>query len=240
MVEHRTLAEIGGTTNSWLNAKHHFSIGKYGNPAHLPAGALYVWNDDEIAPQSGFPLHSHSDVEIITYVRDGILTHTDSLGNREQLEAGNVQIMSAGTGIQHAERNEHATTTRIFQIWIKPHRGGPPHWRSQSFPRRDRADRFVPLASGRSLPQALPIRADADVYGALLGPGVTTEIAIATDDTAYLVPAVGSVRVNGVRIEQREGALISEVNLISVTALAHAELLLVVAHPHMQQDSDHG
>jgi quercetin 2,3-dioxygenase len=232
MVEHRIFSEIGGTTRDWLKAKHHFAIGKHGNPAHHPAGVLYVWNDDEVAPHSGFPPHSHSDVEIITYVREGTVTHKDSLGNCGEVSAGEVQVMSAGTGIQHSERNEHEAPARLFQIWIRPRRsGGSPQWASQPFPRSDRSNRFVPLASGRSLPHALPIRADADVYGAVLKAGVTREIALAMEDVAYLVPAVGCVQVNGLRIGQCEGALISKESLISVTAVTDAELALVIAGP---------
>src|ERR1700686_3877561 len=105
MIEHRRIDEIGGTELDWLKAKHHFALGPYGNPAHKPVGNLYVWNDDEIAPRSGFPLHEHADVEIVTYVREGVITHTDSLGNKGYVHAGDVQVMSAGTGIRHSESN---------------------------------------------------------------------------------------------------------------------------------------
>lgn len=229
MIEHRPFAEIGGTDHGWLKAKHHFAMGQYGNPAHLPVGVLYVWSDDEIAPHSGFPLHRHADVEIITYVREGVITHEDDLGNKGRTEAGNVQVMSAGTGIQHSERNDEDTTTRIFQIWIKPRSpSGVPKWGSMSFPKANRAGRFIALASGDPSSEALPIRADVDVYGAFLLAGTTTEFELGHGRSAYLVPAFGTVVVNGRRVEAREGIALRDERSIQVEALADAELVVVV------------
>jgi quercetin 2,3-dioxygenase len=231
MIEHRTLAEIGGLDIGWLKAKHHFAIGRqYGNPAHRPVGRLFVWNDDEIAPHTGFPLHPHADVEIITYVREGAITHEDDLGNKGHTKAGDVQVMSAGTGIRHSERNEEEQPTRIFQIWIEPnHPGGAPRWNARPFPKADRSGRFVPLASGYGAPDALPIRADAEVYGAVLPAGVTAWFDIKAGHAAYLVPAVGSVVVNGVHVKAREGVALHDEPMIAVEALSDAELVLVVA-----------
>ena len=129
MIEHRRKAQLGGGDFGWLKALYHFTIGAHGNPAHKPIGNLYVWNDDEMAPGTGFPLHPHADVEIITYVREGIVSHRDSLGHTGQTKAGDVQVMSAGTGIRHTEANAHAVPTKIFQIWIGPReKGGTPIW----------------------------------------------------------------------------------------------------------------
>lgn len=229
MIEHRPLADIGGTQTDWLSAKHHFALGRFGHPAHRPLGALYVWNDDELAPHSGFPLHRHADVEIVTYVREGIITHEDSLGHRGQTRAGDVQVMSAGTGIQHTERNDQARSARIFQIWLRPRVAGvTPRWASKPFPRRDRAGRFVPLASGRSLEDALPLHADADVHGAVLVAGDVTAIALAEGEGAYLVPAVGIVEVNGVRVAAREGVALRDEPSVQVRAVTDAECVLVV------------
>ncbi len=186
MIEHRPFDAIGGLDLGWLKAKHHFAIGPYGNPAHRAVGLLYVWNDDEIAPHAGFPLHPHADVEIITYVREGVITHEDDLGNKGYAKAGDVQAMSAGTGIRHSERNDEETPTRIFQIWIKPnHPGGAPRWSARPFPKADRAGRFVPLASGYGSPDALPIRADAEVFGAVLPAGGTARLALEAGHDAY-------------------------------------------------------
>jgi redox-sensitive bicupin YhaK (pirin superfamily) len=161
MITVRPRAELGGGDFGWLQALHHFAIGESGNPAHGPIGDLIVWNDDEIAPGTGFPMHSHRHVEIITYVREGAISHRDSLGNQGKTVAGDVQVMSAGTGITHAEFNNEVTTTKIFQIWIQPREyGGIPRWDSRTFPKVDRAGKFMVLASGYAEDvDALTIRA---------------------------------------------------------------------------------
>ena len=120
MIERRPLATLGAANHGWLDAKHHFSFAGYHDDGRTHWGALRVWNDDAIAAGQGFPPHSHADMEIITYVREGAITHHDSLGNVGRTEAGDVQVMSAGTGITHAEYNAEPGTTRIFQIWIIP------------------------------------------------------------------------------------------------------------------------
>jgi redox-sensitive bicupin YhaK (pirin superfamily) len=127
MIEHRPFNQLGGEDHGWLKAKHHFSFAGHRDATRMGWGALRVWNDDEIAPNAGFPPHPHANMEIITYVREGAVTHKDSLGNEGRTEAGDVQVMSAGTGIRHAEYNLEQQPTRIFQIWITPSsNGGPP------------------------------------------------------------------------------------------------------------------
>ena len=127
MIEHRPFNELAGEDHGWLKAKHHFSLGHPGDSARMGWGSLRIWNDDEIAPHTGFPPHTHADMEIITYVREGAVTHKDSLGNESRIEAGDVQAMSAGAGIRHAEYNREKQPTRIFQIWITPSsKGGLP------------------------------------------------------------------------------------------------------------------
>ena len=149
MIEKRPFAGLGGADHGWLKAKHHFSFANYYDPKKMGWGALRVWNDDEIAANSGFPPHPHSDMEIITYVRTGAITHQDSMGNKGRTGAGDVQVMSAGTGVRHAEYNLEPETTTLFQIWIEPDTaGGPPSWGAQPFPKGDRAGKFVTLASG--------------------------------------------------------------------------------------------
>jgi redox-sensitive bicupin YhaK (pirin superfamily) len=231
MIEKRPFATLGGADHGWLNAKHHFSFANYYDPKRMGWGAIRVWNDDEIAANSGFPPHPHSDMEIITYVRKGAITHKDSLGNEGRTEAGDVQVMSAGTGIRHAEYNLEPDTTTLFQIWIEPDsRGGPPSWGARPFPKSDRAGKFVTLASG--LPEdadALPIRTSARVAGATIKAGETTEYALAPDRHAYLVSAAGSVEVNGVRLDPRDGAAITGEASLKITALNDAEVVLVDA-----------
>ena len=231
MIEKRPFAALGGADHGWLKARHHFSFADYYDPKRMNWGALRVWNDDEIAPNTGFPPHPHSDMEIITYVRQGAISHKDSLGNEGRTEAGDVQVMSAGSGIRHAEYNLEPETTRIFQIWIQPtSRGGEPSWGAQPFPKGDRAGKFVTLASG--IPGddgALPIRTDARVAGATLKAGETTEYALGAARHAYLVPAVGAVEVNGVRLDARDGAAVRDEPVLRVTALDDAEIVLVDA-----------
>jgi redox-sensitive bicupin YhaK (pirin superfamily) len=168
-------------------------------------------------------------MEIITYVREGAVTHKDSLGNVGRTAAGDVQVMSAGTGIRHAEYNLEQQATRIFQIWITPSaKGGSPAWGSQPFPKADRSGRFMTLASGfDNDDDALPIRAHARVLGATLKVGETLEYALGAGRHAYLVPASGTVDVNGVRINARDGAAIKDVAVVSIAAIEDTELVLV-------------
>lgn len=231
MIEKRPFAALGGADHGWLKARHHFSFANYFDPARMSWGALRVWNDDEIAPRSGFPPHPHADMEIITYVREGAITHQDSLGNEGRTEAGDVQVMSAGSGIRHAEYNLEPETTRIFQIWIQPtEQGGAPTWGARPFPKADRAGRFVTLASGLAEDgDALPIRTNGRVAGATLKAGEATEYALGAGRHAYIVPAAGAVEVNGVRLDARDGAAIRDEPVLRVTALEDAEVVLVDA-----------
>jgi len=232
MIERRPFAALGGADHGWLKARHHFSFAGYHDPARMGWGSIRVWNDDEIAARSGFPPHPHSDMEIITYVREGAITHQDSLGNQGRTEAGDVQVMSAGTGVRHAEYNLEGDTTRIFQIWILPEqRGGPPAWGARPFPKQDRAGRFVPLASGfdSDAEQALQIRTPARVAGATIPRGRTATYDLGAGRHAYLVPAKGAVEVNGVRLDARDGAAIKDELVLTVTALEDAEVVLVDA-----------
>ncbi len=231
MIELRPLASLGGENMGWLDTKHHFSFANYHDPARMHWGNLRVWNDDTIAPRTGFPPHPHRDMEIITYVREGAISHQDSLGNKGRTEAGDVQVMSAGTGITHSEYNLEDVTTRIFQIWIMPTRqGGKPGWGARPFPKGDRVGRFVVLASGFDGDgDALPIRTDARVVGATLKAGETATYRLGADRRAYLVPASGAIEIDGVRINARDGAAIEDIDSLEVKALEDAEIILVDA-----------
>ena len=233
MIERRPFDSLGGADHGWLNAKHHFSFASHHDPKRMGWGALRVWNDDTIATQSGFPPHSHSDMEIITYVREGAISHRDNLGNVGRTKAGDVQVMSAGSGITHAEYNVEPGTTRIFQIWIIPdQQGQPPSWGERSFPVGDRSGRFVALASGfKEDADAQPQRTNARVLGATLKAGETAEYMMAEGRYGYLVPARGSVELNGVKLDARDGAAIRDEALLRVTALEDAELVLVDTAP---------
>lgn len=232
MIEIRPFNSLGGANHGWLDAKHHFSFANYQDPARTQWGPLRVWNDDTIQAGTGFAPHSHSDMEIITYVREGAITHQDNLGNIGRTVAGDVQVMSAGTGIRHSEYNHEAETTRIFQIWLFPNRRGEaPSWGTKPFPKNERAGQFVVLASGyQNDGDALPIRTDARVLGASLKAGDSTEYYfVNASQHAYLVPATGKVEINGVVLDARDGAAITGEQVIRITALEDTELVLVDA-----------
>ncbi|MGN6310639.1 MAG: pirin family protein [Xanthobacteraceae bacterium] len=231
MIELRPFDSLGAANHGWLNAKHHFAFASYYDPKRMNHGSLRVWNDDEIAPNSGFPPHPHANMEIITFVREGAITHQDSLGNKGRTEAGDVQVMSAGSGIRHAEYNLEPVTTRIFQIWIEPtQEGGQPCWGAKPFPKGDRSGKFVTLASGiKGDADALPIRADARVVAATVKAGESVSYALGAGRNGYLVPATGAIEVNGVRANARDGVAISDESSVTITALADSELVLVDA-----------
>jgi hypothetical protein len=236
MIERRPFEGLGGADHGWLKAKHHFSFADYYDPKRMSWGGLRVCNDDEIAAGAGFPPHPHADMEIITYVREGAISHEDSLGNKGRTVAGDVQVMSAGTGIRHAEYNAEPDLTRIFQIWIEPtKRGEKPSWGSKPFPKGERSGQFVVLASGFEADtiegggDALPIRTDARVVAATLKAGDSADYPLGSTRRAYLVPAKGEVEVNGVRLNARDGAAIAQEEVVMVKALSDAEIVLVDA-----------
>lgn len=231
MIELRPFNSLGSANHGWLDAHHHFSFANYHEAARTNWGQLRVWNDDTIAPKTGFPAHPHRDMEIITYVRKGAITHQDSLGNTGRTEAGDVQVMSAGTGVTHSEYNLEDEDTQIFQIWIIPdQRGGEPSWGARPFPKDDRHGRFVTLASGIEGDEgSLPIRTEARVLGATVRAGETVAYDTTADRHLYLVPATGKVRIEDVEVNARDGAAITGTSRIEVTALEDSELVLVDA-----------
>ncbi|HTM82040.1 pirin family protein [Asticcacaulis sp.] len=236
MIDKRPYNQLGGANHGWLNAKHHFSFASYYDPAKMGWGSLRVWNDDEIKAQTGFPPHPHNDMEIITYVREGAITHQDSLGNKGRTEAGDVQVMSAGTGIRHSEYNLESDTTKIFQIWVEPSvRGEPPAWGAKPFPKGDRSGKFVTLASGfKGDEDSLPIRTPARLLGATLLKDQSetyTPVAAPEGQTRhlYLVVARGRVSVNGVELDERDGAAIKDEATLDIRALEDAEVVLLDA-----------
>lgn len=228
MIDVRPFNTLGGANHGWLNARHHFSFASYYDPARMSWGRLRVWNDDEIAAKSGFPPHPHADMEIITYVRTGAITHEDSMGNRGRTGAGDVQVMSAGTGVRHSEFNLENEMTTLFQIWIETDRpGAKPDWGMKPFPKSDRTGKFQVLASGDPTDEALTINADARVLGATLKAGESLTYSLAEGRRAYLVPAVGAVEVNGVPLNARDGAAIRDEAEITISAKDDAELVMV-------------
>ena len=229
MIDIRTFASLGHADHGWLDARHHFSFANYHDPARMGWGAIRVWNDDRIAARSGFPPHPHRDMEIVTYVRTGAITHQDSLGNKGRTAAGDVQVMSAGTGVTHAEYNLEDEETTLFQIWIESDRRGiKPDWGMMPFPKEAREGSFQLLASGASDDGVLTIGADARVLGATLKGGGAITYSADPDRHLYLVPS-GKVRVNGVSAGPRDGVAITGESEIRIEAETDAELVLVDA-----------
>ncbi len=232
MIDIRKFDTLGHANHGWLDARHHFSFANYHDPDRMGWGALRVWNDDAIAAQSGFPPHPHRDMEIITYVRTGAISHRDSMGNAGRTAAGDVQVMSAGTGVTHSEFNLEDEETTLFQIWIIPDRaGGNPGWGARQFPKADRSGQFVTLASGIDGDVegsgALPIRADARVAAATVNAGDRIAYDLGAGRHAYLVAAKGRIRVNGKDAGPRDGIAIRDLDRIEVEAVDDAELVLV-------------
>ena len=231
MIEIRPFAGLGHADHGWLDARHHFSFADYRDPARMGWGAIRVWNDDRIAPHTGFGPHPHNDMEIVTFVRSGAISHKDSLGNEGRTAAGDVQVMSAGTGIVHAENNREDEATTLFQIWIMPGRKGEaPSWGQREFPRGVRAGGWVVVASGDPEgDDSLPIRADARVLAATLSAGQSAEYPTDPARHCYMVAASGRIRVNSQEAGPRDGVAITGESAIRVEAIDDAEVVLVDA-----------
>ena len=229
MIDIRPFESLGHANHGWLDARHHFSFADYHDPSRMEWGAIRVWNDDTIGPKSGFPPHPHRDMEIITYVRSGAISHRDSLGNEGRTGAGDVQVMSAGTGVVHAEYNLEDEATTLFQIWIQTDRpGAAPAWGMKPFPREAREGSFQLLASGDPDDGALTINADARILGTTLKGGGAIEYASDPMRHLYLV-ASSPIRVNGIEAAPRDGVAITGEETIAIEAEADAEIVLVDA-----------
>lgn len=230
MIEVFPFAGLGRFETDWLSARHHFSFGEWVDRQRMGFGTLRVWNDDRVRPGTGFDMHPHRDFEIITYVRTGAVTHTDSLGNSGVTRAGEVQVMSAGTGIVHAEHNVGADDLTLFQIWVRPHTlGVAPRWETRAV--GNGAGGLRTLVSGRAgAPEdALFIHQDAALVAGTLVPGETAVHALGPGRHAYLVPASGTVEVDGVAAGPRDGVHVTGVSEIVIRATDAAEVVLVDA-----------
>jgi redox-sensitive bicupin YhaK (pirin superfamily) len=220
---------LGNYDFGWLNARYHFSFGHYYDPKRMGFGALRVVNDDIVAPNTGFDTHPHKDMEIITFVRSGAITHRDSTGNEGRTEAGDVQVMSAGTGIEHSEKNAEDVATTLFQIWIMPReKGVAPRWDARQFPKKPVNDALPLLVSGRESDKdkgALFIHADASVYGGRLEKGTT--ITQNLDALGYMLISEGSVEIDGQFAERGDAAQIEGAKTVTIKALEDSELVLI-------------
>ena len=224
---------FGRTETDWLSARHHFSFGGWMDPARMSFGPLRVWNDDLFRAGGGIGMHPHRDMEIITYVHRGALTHEDSLGNHGVTEAGNVQVMSAGTGIVHSEFNHTRGDLELFQIWLTPDRPGhAPRWENGAFSRDRRRNRLVALASGRNGAKgakgangangALRIHQDATLYAAELDAGASVAHGLGASRRAYVVPVRGALRLNDVAVPARSAAEVRDTETLTLTAAGEA------------------
>jgi len=229
MIGIRPFNSLGHADHGWLDAHHHFSFASYHDPDRMGWGRIRVWNDDTIGPKSGFPAHPHRDMEIVTYVRTGAITHQDSMGNKGRTAAGDVQVMSAGTGVVHAEYNLEDEQTTLFQIWIETDEpGAEPGWGAMPFPKEAREGSFQLLASGNKDDGALTIHADASILGATVKAG--TSIAYDADPARHLyLVSSGKVRVNGQEANPRDGVAITGEGRVTIEAEEDSELVLVDA-----------
>lgn len=228
MIDIVPFEDLGRFNNEWLTARYHFSFAGYHDPARTGVGPLLVWNDDTIEPGTGFDPHGHQDMEIITYVRRGAISHMDHLRNEGRTEAGDVQVMTAGTGIRHAEYNLEDGITQIFQIWIEPAEARlEPAWATRRFPKGGRSGELVVLASGRPGDNdALPIHQDVAILGGTLNQGQSITHRLGAGRRAYMVGAAGRFEVNGVAAKARDGITISGEEEVTVEALEDTEILL--------------
>jgi len=225
MITRYAFAELGGANHGWLNAKHHFSFAQYHDPQKLSHGELLVINDDWIAPHTGFDTHPHQDMEIITYVRKGAITHQDNKGNKGRTTAGNVQVMSAGTGISHSEYNLEDEETNLYQIWIEPSKKGVvPKWDAAEFPKKLATDRLQLLVSGDGV-APLQIHQNARIFAGRIGEG--EEINHSILGKAYLLVAEGDILINDLHAKKGDGIAISDEASINLKAITEAELLII-------------
>jgi len=231
MMEITKLEDLGAAEHGWLSARYHFSFAEYMDPTRMGFGPLKVWNDDVIRAGTGFPMHPHRDMEIITYIRSGAISHEDSLGNTGRTVAGDVQVISAGTGIVHAEYNHEDEDTTLFQIWIYPDkRGYDPRWETRRFPSLERDAALTVLASGRDQDRdsdALIIHQDAALIAATLQPGQQVVHELPEGRAAYVVPARAGVLMNGTQVPERAGVAVTEGPAIEIEAQDEAELVIV-------------
>ena len=227
MITVRRAAERGHTRIDWLDSWHTFSFGEYYDPKHVDFRALRVINDDRVAPGNGFGTHAHRDMEIVTYVLDGAIEHRDSLGNGSIIRPGEVQRMSAGTGIRHSEFNQSKSdAVHFLQIWIIPERAGlPAGYEQRPLPATVRGGLTL-IASPDGREGSVTIHQDAAIHAAQLTTGTTVEHPLASGRHAWLQVAKGAVTVNGEALREGDGAAISGERTVKIQADADAELLL--------------
>lgn len=228
MITVRRSEERGAVDLGWLDSRHSFSFGHYYDPAQMGFRALRVVNEDRVAPGGGFPEHPHRDMEIITWVLEGALAHADTLGHEQVLRPGEVQTMTAGTGIRHSEYNaSDAEPVHLLQMWVLPARAGlKPAYAQKAFPEAERRGRFRVLVSPDGRDGSLVINQDILLYDALLARGERAELQLGSGRHAWVQVARGLVEVNGVELRAGDGAAVSDERTLAIFAMADAEVLV--------------
>ncbi|MFA7061748.1 MAG: pirin family protein [Pedobacter sp.] len=228
MLRIRKATERGHADNGWLNTYHTFSFAGYYDQKHMGFRDLRVINEDRVQPKEGFPTHPHRDMEIITYVLEGALEHKDSMGNGSVIRPGEVQRMSAGTGITHSEFNHSGSElVHFLQIWILPEKDGvTPSYEQTFFPDEEKRKNLQLIASRDGRNGSVTINQDVNLYAALIEPGEEIAHVIPEGRYAWLQVARGSVEINGNHLEQGDGAAVSDDNQLIVTGKETAEVLL--------------
>lgn len=224
MVKHVDGKKMGKSSElGWLDSTFHFSFADYYNPKNMNFGVLRVINDDLILSGSGFDTHPHKDMEIISYVVDGKLTHGDSMGNQKTIERGQIQYMSAGTGVFHSEHNRQADTARFLQIWILPDKKGyAPAYGDYQFLLNERENKWLHMVSPTGGDAPVKIHQDANIYSLLLEQDKEISFEVAKMRQAYMVLIEGQASVNGVKLFMRDGLEIVEENIkITADKLSH-------------------
>lgn len=215
--------------SDWLSTYWHFSFDQYYDPANMNFGPLRVFNDDVIQPASGFPAHGHREMEIVTYVIDGELEHKDSTGASDRIRSGEVQRMSAGSGIRHSEYNPSKTTpVHLLQMWLTPAVANlEPSYEQLRFTGEQRAGRLLPIASGQDVPGAVKVHQDATFYVSALKPGEQIKHEPGESRRAYLFVIEGELEVNGQRLSTGDQARIERERELSLTASRPSEIMLI-------------
>jgi redox-sensitive bicupin YhaK (pirin superfamily) len=228
MIDIRKSDERGHANHGWLDTRFTFSFADYYDPKHVQFRTLRVMNDDRVAGGGGFPTHPHRDMEIVTYVLEGALAHKDSMGNGSTIRPGDVQYMSAGTGVAHSEFNASATeTVHLYQIWMFPDKTGyQPRYDQKNFSEEEKRGKLRLVASPDGREGSVRIRQANELYATVLRPGERVEHALKPERHAYVQVARGSVKLNGHALETGDGAAVSEEKVLQLAGVNEAEVLL--------------
>ncbi|ACZ08818.1 Quercetin 2,3-dioxygenase [Sebaldella termitidis] len=227
MLRRLPVEKMGESNLGWLRSKFHFSFAEYYNEKNINFGVLRVINDDYIAPGTGFPTHPHRDMEIISYVIEGKLTHKDSMGNESTLERGEVQYMSAGTGVTHSEYNKHAEDTRILQIWVLPDRKGhTPNYGEYKFKYEDRIGKWLHFVSSKEGDAPIKVNQDVNFYVTEIEAGKEMEFEVKEGRQAYVVQIEGKSEINSTAMNPRDG-LETIGESLKIAALEKSHILVI-------------